>query len=489
MNEIAKILEQKLNKVSMNRAFLTDATGEVEQSYSYSEFFCDVIKMMNAMERNKLGNIVTLLDNSYPFVCVYFACLFSNRTIIPIDVQKGEMERQQILLENKECSVISETPYKEERSSIYDVHELLSENEVRKVMRDEVLRYLQNVDWERDFLITYTSGTSGTSKGVVHSAGNLFCCANAYAEAYHLGEDTVYVHTMPMSYMAGILNTIILPFVSFGQLILTERFSVKSAFRFWNKAEKYRVNAFWLSPSMLSLLGKLGNDKTKAYIKEVRPQFFIATAPLPKNVKQFFEDKFEIPLYQNYGLSETLFISGADGENYQDASSVGKCLPQVKVKFEEDGEILLWVPWMFKRYTNEDTQTYFKEEYYCTGDIGERNEQGKLYITDRKKNLIIRGGINISPKAIESVLETECPSVESVVFGVTNATGDEIVCLSYVSVKAEKNTGLEKEIERTVAEKLGKNYKIDTFFPVNAIPRNINGKTDRQQLKRMYMEK
>ena len=143
------------------------------------------------------------------------------------------------------------------------------------------------------------------------------------------------------------------------------------------------------------------------------------------------------------------------------------------------------VPWMFLGYTNEPTEKYFEGSYYKTGDLA-RIEDGVLSIVGRSKDLIIKGGMNISPALVESVVSGIEGVDECSVFSILSKDNEELMVLGYSSSKTDSE--LEKTISAAVSEKLGKNYMIDLFYKVPSIPKNINGKNDKKVLKDNYIK-
>jgi acyl-CoA synthetase (AMP-forming)/AMP-acid ligase II len=112
-----------------------------------------------------------------------------------------------------------------------------------------------------------------------------------------------------------------------------------------------------------------------------------------------------------------------------------------------------------------------------------------LYITGRKKDLIIKGGMNISPVLIEECVYKEKSVLENVIFAVKDGVGEERICCAYTLKNGcrenEKNV-IETNIIDYVMKKLGKNYLIDYFWNIQDIPRNINGKIDKSKLRLMW---
>ena len=204
--------------------------------------------------------------------------------------------------------------------------------------------------------------------------------------------------------------------------------------------------------------------------------------PLYPSAKQAFEEKYGVELLPSYGLSETLFISTKVKGDKGAEQSVGCVLPMVDLQFSDAEEIYLKVPWMFMGYSNENTEEYFDGEYYKSGDLGEVIK-GHLQITGRKKDLIIRGGMNISPKQIEEVVLSTEKVAECSVSSVLKDNEERIICWYKAKQPIE---GFGAELNGVITERLGKNYKVDRFISVDEIPKNLNGKVDKEQLKKAY---
>ena len=291
-----------------------------------------------------------------------------------------------------------------------------------------------------------------------------------------------YYHVMPMTYMAGILNSIIMPFLAGQAIYVGSRFSVSTARSFWKTVERYGIDTIWLSPTMLTMIQKMDKaDVGIRYCQSHEILFLIGTAALTKAVREKFEEKYRVSLFASYGLTETLFIS-VETEALLGKDSVGALLPGVQIE-NEGGELLLGVPWMFLRYINADTSQYMKGQYYRSGDLYEYRDA--LWITGRRKDLIVKGGMNVSPAKIEAVVMENEAIQECAVFGVMNETGDEAIFCCYVTESNEEEQ-LKHDINAAILERLGKNYRVDLFLRVGSIIKNTNGKADKAAMRKAY---
>lgn len=482
-------LRDTVKSIDFNQVFVID--DNKGKSYTYGRFFCECMKLAIDIEKEfDCESIVAVLENGYSLFKLYFVAMLANKEIIVIDPLKGADEIKEIILGIKQGILVHE------ENINFDNKRLIrwEKNTVERyetntdfIDKDIILELLKKVDLYKTYLTTFTSGTSGVTKGVRHSLNSLLSTAIAFQNASSRGEGGCFFHFMPMTYMAGILNSIFLPFMMKQKIVLGKRFGVKTAITFWQKAIKYKADTFWLSPTMLTLIEKV--DRSKAgedYCRQRELCFWVGTAALTEKVRLRFESRYGVEVNASYGLSETLFVSVENDwtRKISEKNSVGKLLKGVQYRIEEDGEFLLYVPWMYQGYTNENDEMYFQGKYYKTGDLVQIKDE-ILYITGRKKDLIIKGGLNLSPALIEEYVNQVENVCENAVFGLKNALGEEVVCCAYVIEKTASALEIESTINKKVISGLGKNYKIDVFLKVRELPRNINGKIDKNQLKKM----
>ncbi len=420
-----------------------------------------VLKEMNVHE------VMVCADNCVELAVFYFAAMLGNVTVIAIDPEKTEAEINGIREIHSHAAFYD----------AFGLESLLSEARSRGTSGDAAWNA---IDFIKPWLITYTSGSTGTPKGVIHSAGNLFAAAYEFGRFMRYDKNTVMGHCMPMTYMAGILNTLIMPVLFGGCVVILNRFSMKSAFSFWKDVESFKVNTLWLSPTMLRIANMTDSrGDMKSYFHENKMKVSIGTAPLDIQLREDFELKYGIRLYQSYGLSETLFISTESIDEQESGHTVGRILPSVNLEFAEDGEIIIGVPWIFLGYTNANVDEYLISGQYVSGDLGRITGNGNLLITGRKKELIVRGGYNINPRDIENLLIAKHYADECIVLPVLRKGEEQIACC-YVSSRSLSRTELNKD----VIKDLGSHFRIDFLEKRESLPRNLNGKVDRPRLRK-----
>ncbi len=483
-NETGNLLKQ-IFEDNWEKIFIFDAIHD--KHITYGDFFNRVMDFKEKLEQEglKKGNFLCLiLDNSIELAIFYFSSLLLGLVAIPIDPYRGSDEIKEILNQFNNKKIICDEKFVNDFPSSIKLDKLI-ENKKKFGFFDS-LAIFKNVDFEKTFLITFTSGTSGKQKGVMHSFNNLFQSANAFGKRFDFGNGDIFLHNLPMTYMAGILNLLILPLISKSQIVITERTSVSNISKFWNIAIKFSANVFWLIPTMLELLIKLdrGTDGIN-YTKNNKITICVGTSSLNSTTKEYFEKKYNIEVFESYGLSETLFVStNFLGNNKK--SSVGKLLEKVDLNFL-NAEICIKVPWMFSGYYNLDKQNFFKDDFYLSGDLG--NIDGDfLYIVGRNKDIIIKGGINISPRTIEEIINKTNIFSEIVILGFPSRLfGEKIICfgvLEKIITETEK-----KSLNKQIIAKLGINYSIDEFVFVKELPKNLNGKIDKLKIRQIFGQK
>lgn len=458
------ILNQIFNNIrdiQSESVFIRDTKSG--KDYSFGTFFSIVQQIGNKLE-GKNDEIIVCKENSFELCLLLFVCLIKNITIIPIDPRKENKELQEVKKNHPSAGWISDT----------DKFDYMSVGQ----QTVSIMELFKQVDYEKKYLITYTSGTTGIAKGVIHSASSLFI--NAYIFGNTLGlQECCLAHIMPMTYMAGILNSLILPFVMKGKIVIFPRFEIKTMGFFWKNIDKYSVNMIWMSPTMLNMISCYDKKGSKAkYIRDNNVVFCVGTAPLSQNVKEKFERLFQTRVYQSYGLTELLLLTTESSETGRNINSAGKPIEGVQMKLE-DNELLVKVPWGFKGYTNEDSRICFSGLYFKSGDLA-TFEEGNLFINGRKKEMIIRGGIKINPREIEKVIYS-IHGVEECRVDAVLVDDEEKICCYLVSVGSFEKCV--EEIKQEVACVLGSLYSIDYFIQLRELPKNLNGKIDSARLR------
>ena len=216
---------------------------------------------------------------------------------------------------------------------------------------------------------------------------------------------------------------------------------------------------------------------------------YCGTAPLNKNTKDLFEKKYSIPIYQNYGISETLFIS-AEKKYSKLSNNLGLIFNGVdvtigKLNNKKHGEFLIKSKNLFKGYFINGKCKFINNKRFSTGDVGYIKNR-KIYLSGRFKDIIIKNGINISARTIENVILEMDIIFEVAAIGIEDKfCGERIIV--YYSLKNNINN---KNIEKRIYSYCKKNLSIISFpdkvIYKDVLPKTVTGKIKKNNLIKDY---
>jgi long-chain acyl-CoA synthetase len=485
---IGEILKE-IFKANWDSIFIIDTIGNRE--ITYGSFFLFVLNCTSVLKDLEIGEDTTVclhMENSLELVILYFALLALQRAVVPLDPKKGIIEKTEIFAQLNDCYIIYDTPVEGATPNGINIANIAPYIFKQGECTTNELELLDQLDYGLLYLICFTSGSTGTPKGVKHSASNIISSALAFKKRLHLSRKNRFFHNLPMTYMAGILNLIFLPFVCESTIILAQRFDITKIFNFWDTPTRHAANTFWFIPTIVALLLRIGTRGSVNTNDDAPMTAFVGTAPIDAQTKRSFMIKYGIPLYESYGLTETLFVTTESPETLEIGSSAGIPLDGVTIFFGPDSEILVESSWMFYGYLDTETQQYLTDGKFSSGDLGVLEGGRLLKITGRKKHVIIRGGMNISPTRIEEYLSKLKAYAECAVIGIPSEFVDERIVCFYVKNEHSCGTEKERELNIQIVRELGTNWAINEFVEVESIPKNLIGKVDRAKLIQIYKE-
>jgi len=452
----------------------TDAGWQPISSRDFAAKISAVAQALLSWGISRGDRVAILSENRHEWMVADFACMLLGAVVVPIYTTLTPEQTAYILSDSGARAIfISSQKHLEKVLSILQttgVEKVAVMDDVTdpRAIKMSVLMQLPGdpqletigraAQPEQLATIIYTSGTTGTPKGVMLTHGNMASNINYSLREFGFGEGMSCVSFLPLSHVTarsvdlGLLYrgvtlahlpqidqlpqalrevrpSILLSVPRVYEKIHSQvelnaaKFPKKQIYR-WALRTGHSYQAESLagktpkSPSW-KLANKLVFSKVRAGIGG-RVEFFISGgAPLGRELAEWYAD-IGIRIHEGYGLTETSPVIAVNTPNAHRVGSVGKPLGNVEVRIAEDGEILVRGPSVFGAYWNkpQETREAFVDDWFKTGDIGRIDEDGFLYVTDRKKDLLkTSGGKFIAPQPIESSFKHSPWIAEAIVIG------------------------------------------------------------------------
>jgi long-chain acyl-CoA synthetase len=486
-------------RVNPDRVCIHDIKSQ--RSYSYKDFDCLIDKTAAFLHSHgvKGGDRVTaVFENSPEYCFFYFATLRMGAIFnpMPFIAHKEEIKKNIDLVEPAlvVMSQRRESEFEDRTGNIAFVPvgvDRLFEKSIEGNPVGGGRRY--EVQEDQPACLYYSSGTTSDPKGVLFSHRNMISNISSICRGFRFSrENEVHLVLLPLGHTASINYSMLPCFWVGGRIVLAEDFwHIRT--RIWKLIEKYRITYMETVPTVLYSILNIFRNEVDDDISSLR---FVGcgSAPLQKTVQIEFETKFNLKVANLYGLSET----GPSHVDYPLApgwkpGSIGVPLDvnEVKILDENDrevetyqaGEIVVKGDNVFVGYFGNDSlyRKVVRNGYFYTGDLGYKDENGLFHFMDRKKDLIIKGGINIVPGEIDEVLMQHPAVKEGLTLGVADPIfGEEI--RSYVVTKDGMSASTE-EIIAFCRRHLSKIKIPKEIVIVEDLPKTHSGKLLRRKLK------
>lgn len=344
-------------------------------------------------------------------------------------------------------------------------------------------------------VIIYTSGTTGHPKGAMLTHSNVVSNSESCTHVLEVTRKDKMLLFLPMFHSMTELVCMVLPVHMNLPIVLIDRIDrveIRTAIR------RYRPTLLVGVPSVYSaMLGAKLNPITRM-LNPIR-LYVSGGAPLPVEVLKKFEEKFRRPLLEGYGLSEASpVVSVNPVAGPRKPGSVGLPIKDVEVKIidedsnelgvNEDGELLVRGSNVMSGYYNqpEETSSTIKDGWLYTGDIAHRDEDGYIFIVERKKDMLIYRGCNIYPREVEEVLYKHPSIADAAVVGIPDSTRGELP-KAFVVLKDGAHA-TEKDLKRFCMKHLAR-YKVPRIFSFETdLPRTPTGKVLKKELRKRILQ-
>lgn len=429
-----------------------------------------------------------LLTNHLETVIILFAFQLIGVRAVILNNRLSQAELAWQLKDSKAVCLITETSFLEKIPEIRSITKegLFSEKADVPVIQEEI-------DLEEICTIMYTSGTTGNPKGVIQTYGNHWW--SAVGSALNLGytDGDCWLCSVPLFHISG-FSTLMKSVIYGMPIVLHESFA---AIKTIEDIHHKKVTIMSVVSATLSrIIEALEDRRLPSYFRCM----LLGGGPAPLPLLQACVAK-GIPVFQTYGMTETSsqIVTLSPEDSLSKLGSAGKPLfpAQIKIVREdqkmaepnEPGEIVVKGPNVTPGYLfrPEATKEKMRNGWFYTGDIGYLDEEGFLYVLDRRADLIISGGENIYPAEIEAVLLAHPGVADAGVIGIEDPVWGQVPA-AFIVKKTDYPEYDANELHQFCLEQLAK-YKVPKQFVfVESLPRNASKKLLRRKLRSLIDE-
>ncbi len=486
-----------------DRAFLIapDSSHEI----SFSELKSGVDAIGNGLDHIGIAQgarVGFLMDNGAWTAQLLLGVMASSRVMVPLNAVAGTVQLRYVL-EHSDAEVVFVS--EKYRNRLEDLLESV-EREVLAITVDETHgprwpdpvageTVKVNAPGEKDpALQLYTSGSTGLPKGAVLCHRAIISGGENVIEGHGLAQTDRALCVLPVYHINGAMVTVVAPLVSGGSVVMPSRFSAGA---YWSLVGRYQCTWSSIVPTIIKYLLDRARDEEFDFGSDQRLACFrfgrSASAPLPAIVLKQWEEVFKVPMIESLGLTETAGTVACNPmpPAPRKPGSVGLPYGNNIIVLDEDGndcppgqsgELAIKGDNILDYYYKnpEATDSAFLDDWFRTGDLGRKDEDGYIFITGRLKELIIRGGENIAPREIDDVLYRHESILEAAAVGVDDENyGQEVVACVVVR---DGYTCSEKELKEFCSAAIGAYKSPKTIYFMDDLPKGPSGKILRLKL-------
>ncbi len=450
----------------MNLAdFLTDTTNRIPDHPAirferHSVTFTEINRRVDALA-NGLTSLglrpedvcILMMPSSLNWALVYYALAKLGAVVVPVNFLYRKMELEYMFRDSGARAFVGHSDYLKEPAPVMKalpgVELRIAEGEdlpqgftpLKDLFEEGQDFQTYKTKADDPLCVFYTSGTTGQPKGAVLTHGGLMNDVIAVAKVRHYEPEDIILSVLPLFHIYGMTHSLNLSIYLGLTIRMWTSFDAEEVMA---AIEQEKSTVLYAVPTMVNRLVELAITKPP---KRSSLRFCISGgASLPVEVLHRFEKTLDTTIYESYGLTEfsPTCVENPFGRQTL-PGSIGLPIPPFKVRIvdEDDndvptgevGELIVSGNAVMKEYLNkpEATAEALRGGWLHTGDLARMDENGYIYIVDRKKELIIRGGYNIYPREIEEVLYTHPGVLETAVIGIPHTDlGEEVAAVVVV---------------------------------------------------------
>lgn len=460
----------------------------------------------------KGDRVAVLLANSIEFALLVFACARVGAILVTLNTRLQETELAYMLNHSGakllvvDYEFVSKVEKLRDSFSIDAVQHFFLIGKTETNRKDyfpfEILQQKSevpdiSVSQDDPLFIMYTSGTTGVPKGAIGSHLGAIHSVVSYNLVLKSAAHTRTLIAVPLFHVTGLIGQLLHMVYVGGTSVLVRRYKTEEYIRL---VSEENITFLFNVPSIYVMM--LSHPRFQEYTYYSVNCIAYGGAPMSEEtiarLRRVFKGAY---LHNAYGATETTSPTTIMPQEYADSklNSIGLPVPVAELKIVDEagmtcptgevGQLLIKGPMVISGYwdNEEANETSFRDGYWCSGDLARIDEDGFVYIMDRMKDMINRGGEKIYSIEVENTLYNHPNILEAAVIGVPDHVYGEIL-KAYVIAKAQANLG-EEEVKQFVRERLA-DYKVPAIVEfVTELPRNPGGKVMKAKLKEMSKQR
>jgi long-chain acyl-CoA synthetase len=344
-----------------------------------------------------------------------------------------------------------------------------------------------------ELLVIYTSGTTGTPKAIMLDHASQAQVTSSLIEMWSLSERDTTLVALPLGYLYGLTTAAAVGLLAGSKVVVLRRFHPRDVLE---GLVAHSATVFHGVPTMFSMMLEYSEQRDLSFDLSLLRELICAGAPLPEEMRQRFATRFKKSIQNYYAMTEATPVFGKYSSDPRPipSGSAGRAAPGLAIKIVrpdgsecaigEQGELLVRAAATMKYYVDapELTAAAMVDGYFRSGDLGHQDADGYFYITGRSKDIIIRGGANISPTEVEDVLSGHPGVQEVAVVGAPDRIFGEVP-VAFI-VQRHGATVTEEEL-MAFAEASLSEFKVPRrYFFEAELPQGKTGKVDKASLKK-----
>jgi long-chain acyl-CoA synthetase len=476
----------------------------LERTITYEELNRQVDRLSHGLVRGGLHPrdvCVLMMPNSIEWIIVYYALAKIGAAVLPVNFLYRTGELDHIFKDSGARAFIGHKDYLEQPRQVMDHLPKMDLRIAQGAARGQGFIPLDELFVDQGtfppyptqdddtWAIIYTSGTTGHPKGAMLTHHNLTNNAMTVANMRSTQPHDVVFGVLPFYHIFG-QTSVLNASIYLGLTIrLWPAFNVEELFSAIEEEENSILIAV---PTIFNRLAELADVRSP---KRSNIRFCVSGgASLPVEVLRRFESRFRTTIYEGYGLTECspVCVENPFGRQTR-PGSIGFPIPGFEARIVNDqdedvsvgavGELIIHGPGVMKGYHNqpEATAEALRGGWLHTGDLARRDEDGYIYIVDRKKEMIIRGGYNVYPREIEEILYTHPDVMEAAVVGIPHLDLGEEVAAAVVLRQGAYATS--EELKQFIKERVAPYKYPRRIHLVKELPKSHTGKILKRTLR------